>query len=309
MVYGVCDARDYLSGKVRRSIFDDDEVNVRVITGQWEEPGLGAFHTDSHYSLPKAGALAGIGSQPPESVGRSMSPAPVAFYSTDSHYSLAKAGALAGIQMFHEVAVDENLPVPEGFDSWPKGVPCNEDGSMDVKSLAVLVGGLAKAGHPVLICMGNGSSAKRACDDVQAAADLLLPIFQEYGFLDRTLTYTDLDGLVKTVKRNGFWFHLDVGVSDMDQIHRKGEFQEFSFPICGRMSKEVNLGAIDVNSIAMNEYEKRVRAVSTGIYLTRAEYQVAPPDAIHSISPRDKKFASTLVLWDHLYRTSLRTSN
>ncbi|KAL2628879.1 hypothetical protein R1flu_013565 [Riccia fluitans] len=93
---------------------------------------------------------------------------------------------------------------------------------MDVEILAVLIGKLVKAGHPVLICMGNGSSAKRACDDLQAAADLLLPIFQEHVLLDRTLTYTDLDGLVKTIKHNGFWFHLDVGVSDMDQIHRKG---------------------------------------------------------------------------------------
>ncbi|KAL2628880.1 hypothetical protein R1flu_013566 [Riccia fluitans] len=119
VVYGVCDARDYLSGKVRRSIFDDDKVNVCVITGQWEQLGHGAdypgayvpgtYYTgaSSHTSFAKAGALAGmevgdsdIGSRPPppEPVGRSMSPAPVVFNSTGgSHYSFAKAAALAGI--------------------------------------------------------------------------------------------------------------------------------------------------------------------------------------------------------------------
>ncbi|KAL2628868.1 hypothetical protein R1flu_013554 [Riccia fluitans] len=370
MIYGVCDARDYLSGKVKRSIFDGDEVNVRIIAGQWEQagnsdisPDLGSYYTraSSHTSFAKAGALAGIqagnsdigyrppvasyvgapgsqhyswvkactvagieagnsdiGDRPPVAsyVGAPGSHhyswvkactvagieagnsnieyrPPVACYvgaPGSHHYSWVKACTVAGIQTFQEVAVEENLPVPEGFDSWPNVVPCNEDGSMNVEILANLIGELVKVGHPILICMGNGSSAERACDDVQAAADLLLPIFKEHGLLNRTLTYTDLDGQVKTVKRNGFWFHVDLGVSDMHQ-------EEFDFSLRGKkVFEECDFSDIQViNSIAMNEYEKRAGAVSTGIYLTRTKYQVVQTQNIATTLPKKLRGVNDLV--------------
>jgi hypothetical protein len=64
------------------------------------------------------------------------------------------------INSFHDVAMKKNLPCPDGWTEWPKGVPLNQDGSrsIDLDALRTIIEVFAKLGYPLLVFFTCGTT-------------------------------------------------------------------------------------------------------------------------------------------------------
>ncbi|MGW4645126.1 pyridoxal-dependent decarboxylase [Kitasatospora sp. NPDC004289] len=250
-------------------------------------------------------------------------PQPVAFYSEDTHYSFAKAVRVLGVATFAAVGAElypDECPLG---GAWPAEVPSlagpsghswDGPGAMDPRALAVLVEFFAAKGHPVFVNFNLGSTFKGAHDDVRAAGELLLPVFERYGLMERHLP----DGSV----RRGFWIHVDgalgggyapflrMAAADPETYGWRPEqdLPEFDF---GLRLPTAGHGELDfVSSIALSGHKWAGVPWPCGVFMTRTKYQLEPPTRPEYIGAPDSTFAgsrngfSPLVLWDHLSRHS-----
>ncbi|KAL3689014.1 hypothetical protein R1sor_015323 [Riccia sorocarpa] len=247
---------------------------------------------------------------------------PICFYSAESHYSLRKAMVVLKIKSFYDVATKRKFPVPKGFESWPKAVPSNDDGSINVESLAILVEEFARRGYPALICFNYGTTFKGAYDDVGKAADLLIPIFDKHKLLNRVFYYTDGKGVRRRVSRHGFWFHVDgaLGAAHMPflrmaqgngMVDPEVPIPEFDFSLRGKKTDDYDYSDVEVvNSIAVSGHKWIGSPFPTGVYMTKSKYQIMPPEKPNYIGTPDTTFAgsrnglASVVLWDYLSRHS-----
>ena len=66
---------------------------------------------------------------------------------------------------------------------WAEGVPCvggdAGSGSMDIDALAKLVDFFSAKGHPIVVIFNYGTTFKCACEDVQTAGEVLIPILKK----------------------------------------------------------------------------------------------------------------------------------
>jgi len=287
-IYGLWNARDYLSG--RQLEVDKDPKR------------LGR----TNYLQPKAIATdAGINTY-----------TPVAFFSEDAHYSITKFMRVLGIATFNEIGEkyypDQNPIDPVNGDwSLNKEVPSFEGsagpGSVDIEKLATLVQFFAQKGYPILMICNFGSTFKGAYDDVEAVRDRLMPIFHTCGLVDRKVIYEDNEGNQHVDIRNGYWIHVDgaLGASYMPFVE-----MAYNLKKIGQRGPNFDFRIPEVNSIVMSGHKWPGAPWPCGIFMTKCKYQLYPPDDPAYIGAPDTTFSgsrngfSPLIMWDFLARHS-----
>jgi histidine decarboxylase len=286
-IYGLWNARDYLSG---RQLEVDKDPNK-----------LGR----TKYLEPKQEATN----------GGTNSYTPIAFFSEDAHYSIIKFMRVLGIATFNEIGEKyykgQNPLDPDGDWSKNQEVPSVDGsvgpGSVDEKKLAVLVEFFASKGYPILIVCNFGSTFKGAYDDVKAVQDILMPIFKKYGLVDRKVTYEDDQGIQRVDTRNGYWIHVDgaLGASYMPFVA-----QAFKDGKIAQRGPEFDFSLPGVNSIVMSGHKWPGAPWPCGVFMTKTKYQLFPPDDPAYIGSPDTTFSgsrngfSAIVMWDFLARHS-----
>ncbi|KQV18730.1 MULTISPECIES: hypothetical protein [unclassified Kitasatospora] len=257
---------------------------------------------------------------------------PVAFYSEDTHYSFAKAVRVLGVDTFHAVGTEQypdESPLQHG---WPTEVPSRPGpsghswdgtGEIDIDALAALVEFFAAKGHPIFVSLNLGSTFKGAHDDVRAACERLLPIFERHGLIQAQVTHgrDPHTGEPLTDLRRRFWIHVDgaLGAGYAPFVRMAAadpafgwapdtDLPEFDF---GLTLPTREFGDLDmVSSIAMSGHKWPGAPWPCGIYMTKVKYQISPPSQPDYTGAPDTTFAgsrngfSPLILWDHLSRHS-----
>ncbi|GGP76016.1 hypothetical protein GCM10010214_59270 [Streptomyces abikoensis] len=284
-LYGLWNARDFLSGRLLRREVDPDTQSpsgaVYTQAARQEGQSPHAYH-------------------------------PVAFFSQDTHYSLTKAVRVLGIDTFHEVGStrypDEN-PLGPGTP-WPTEVPSvggmNGTGSIDVDKLAVLVRFFAAKGYPILVNLNYGSTFKGAYDDVATAARTVREICAEYGLDERRVYHSRGQDSAYDL-RPGYWIHVDgalgAGYAPFLEMARDAGMIEQAPPV-------FDFRLAEVHSLTMSAHKWMGAPWPCGVFMTRTGLQMIPPRAAEYIGSSDTTFAgsrnglSALVLWDHLARNS-----
>ncbi|MFD8996256.1 pyridoxal-dependent decarboxylase [Streptomyces abikoensis] len=284
-LYGLWNARDFLSGRLLRREVDPGTPSTS-----------GAVYTQA----------ARQEGQSPHAYH------PVAFFSQDTHYSLTKAVRVLGIDTFHEVGStrypDEN-PLGPGTP-WPTEVPSvggmNGTGSIDVDKLAVLVRFFAAKGYPILVNLNYGSTFKGAYDDVATAARTVREICAEYGLDERRVYHSRGQDSAYDL-RPGYWIHVDgalgAGYAPFLEMARDAGMIEQAPPV-------FDFRLAEVHSLTMSAHKWMGAPWPCGVFMTRTGLQMIPPRAAEYIGSSDTTFAgsrnglSALVLWDHLARNS-----
>jgi histidine decarboxylase len=276
-LYGLWNARDYLSGKLLRK----------------HNRGAGAVTYE----------------QAPRHEGQSPHAFhPVAFFSEDTHYSLTKAVRALVIDTFHTVGStrypDEN-PLRPGAP-WPTEVPSTEDGAIDVERLGILVRFFARKGYPILVSLNYGSTFKGSYDDVEAVARTVREICTEHG-LDRRRIYRERADDGDYDERSGYWLHIDgalgAGYAPYLEMARNAGMVAQAPPM-------FDFRLADVHSLTMSGHKWIGTPWACGVFMTRTGLQMTPPRSSEYIGAADTTFAgsrngfSALLLWDHLARHS-----
>ncbi|HJD83551.1 pyridoxal-dependent decarboxylase [Kitasatospora aureofaciens] len=274
-LYGLWNARDYLSGKPLRT--HHREPGPAGVEQAPQGDGPNAFH-------------------------------PVAFFSEDTHYSLTKAVRALAIDTFHDLGStrypDDN-PLAPGTP-WPRKVPSTEDGAIDVEQLAVLVRFFASRGYPILVSLNYGSTFKGAYDDVEAVARTVRAVCAEYGLDKRHVPHGRGEEGGQD-ERSGFWLHVDgalgAGYAPFLEMARNAGMVEQAPPVF-----DFRLG--DLHSLTMSGHKWMGTPWACGVFMTRTGLQMAPPGASEYIGAADTTFAgsrngfSSLLMWDYLARHS-----
>ncbi|MCO5590428.1 hypothetical protein L7F22_044398 [Adiantum nelumboides] len=114
---------------------------------------------------------------------------------------------------------------------WSVEVPSKDGGAINTDDLTSLVEFFA-----IMVCFNYGTTFKGAYDDVALACE-------NYGLLDRQVSWKDEDGTIKTDTRTGYWFHVDgaLGAAYMPYIEmayhgelvdKKGPIFTSAYPWC-----------------------------------------------------------------------------
>lgn len=285
-LYGIWNARDYLSG---RKLLVDKESEYRTRKQR----------TNYLEALPAE--------------GNPNAYTPVAFFSEDTHYSIIKAMRVLQVPTFFDIGrkfyPGQNPLNPTG--EWSKEyieVPSingkSGPGEIDVEKLVVLVEFFASKGYPILICCNYGTTFKGAYDDVKSIGEKLLPIFEKYGLVNRGVIY-DEEG--HSDIRNGYWIHVDgaLGASYMpflEMAYNQGQNQSCPPVFDFRLPW--------VNSIVMSGHKWLGTPWPCGLFMTKVKYQLFPPNAPEYIGSPDTTFAgsrnglSPIIIWDFLAKNS-----
>lgn len=183
----------------------------------------------------------------------------------------------------------------------------NAPGSIDVDTLCQLVEFFAAHGHPALVSLNVGTTFKGAYDPVTEIEPRIVKIVQDHGLYQRILHL--LNGATTT--RHGFWIRVDgaLGAAYLPYLR---EAQKAGDPQVKNMPPipEFDFAIEHVFSIAMSGHKWIGAPWPCGIYMTKAEYQLTPPDMPEYIGTPDTTFAgsrdgiSSVVLWEHLARYS-----
>jgi histidine decarboxylase len=250
-VYGLLNARDYLSGKFLMMEPTKEGAVPRMFLAQAEVP-------------PESNAYK-----------------PVIFFSADTHYSVAKAAHTLAIPTFGEVGnrdyandcpllPEHHLPATR---PWPLEVPSNDDGSIDVEKLKLLVEFFVDKGHPILLVLNLGSTYKGAYDRVDDVVKQLGPTLKK---LEQREVHYDPEHPEKVDKRDGYWIHIDgaLGATYLPFLRKAQEASliglEWKVPPFDFSIKEVS-------SIVTSGHKYPGVPWACGIYMTRSRLQLRPP--------------------------------
>jgi histidine decarboxylase len=292
-MYGLWNARDYLSGK---ALIVEPKSDTRNASPRWTW----------------------VQAKTPD--GNPNAYTPVAFFSEDTHYSFTKAVRVMGIQTFYELGrakfPDEcplsdkqgrRLPWPTEVPSvaGPSGSSIDGPGEVDIDALTKLVQFFAERGYPILVSFNFGTTFKGAYDRVQEAIDRLIPIMRGNGLFEREVEYAP--GKFDT--RHGFWFHVDgaLGAAYMPFLEKASHDPAIGF---SAKVPVFDFRLPHVFSISMSGHKWIGAPWPCGLYMTKVKYQLCPPDMPVYIGSPDTTFAgsrngfSPLVLWDFLARHS-----
>ncbi|WP_017606144.1 pyridoxal-dependent decarboxylase [Nocardiopsis alkaliphila] len=279
-IYGLLNARDYVSGK-------------HLLL----EP-----KTDDSHIMQLAMAQA----EPPEHEQNATEP--VIFFSQDSHYSIAKSAHTLGIPTFGEMGNDPTRGYQAdamktmGTRTWPTEVPSHGDGSIDLDKLTAAVDYFAGKGHPVVIVLNLGTTFKGAYDDVKAAVEKLGGVFHKRNLYEREFTVKS-GGKEEVIKRDGFWIHVDgaLGANYIPFLQKAGiTVPKFDF----RLPKP------GVSSIVASGHKYPGCPWPCGVFMTRRKLQLQPPPMAEYVGSPDTTFAgsrngfSAAVLWNFFAKHS-----
>jgi len=259
-LYGMYNARDYLSGK-------------RL----WREPDgdLTYIQALPHAANPNAYR-------------------PVAFFGEDTHYSIVKIVRALAIPTFYAIGESEypgECPINGG--RWPTEVPSQGGnrgpGAVDIDALAALVEFFANRGFPPLVVLNYGSTFKCAYDDVEAAGKRLMPILRRYGLERRAVSYDPHDASKLDI-RTGYWIHVDAALAGtympfVEMAHAAGQLRErgpnfdFRLPF--------------VHSIVASAHKWPGSPLPGGVFMTKRKFTIAPPDDPEYIGSPDSTFSGS----------------
>jgi histidine decarboxylase len=293
-VYGLLNARDYLSGQVLmhpNSIWLGQEAGGAVpqtFMAQAEPPDT----------------------EPPDKKENYYKP--VIFFSEDTHYSVSKAAHTLAIPSFGAVGNAQYPTEGNEFEKfkkrgkWPLEVPStgggDGPGTIDVDALAGLVDFFAKKGHPILVVLNIGSTFKGAHDDVGLIAERLRPIFKKHGLIDR---------VVNDEIRNGYWIHVDGALAATYlPFLRKAQRDELEGVALEPKVPQFDFSIPEVCSIVTSGHKWPGSPWPCGVFMTRRSLQLRPPPTPDVIGSPDTTFGgsrnafSAIVLWDFLAKHS-----
>lgn len=305
-LYGLRNARDYLSGKVLASDIPynaaDGKPGGRVVSVK-SRIRQGYFIKSDAEQKP---LQAEIGASTPvtERIDDPVAYTPVIFYSRDTHYSIDKIKDLLLIPTFSEIGNSKYPGQNPLGGPWPDKVPSNEDGSIDLNALYLLVEFFVQRGYPVIVSFNVGTTFKGAYDDVRSAVERLLPLLKRHGLYERVLE-VKWNGRIIQSKRNGFWFHVDgaLGASYIpflekarDQGKIGGDIPIFDF-------------RLPIHSIAVSGHKEIGAPWPSGVYMTRTKYllnflEIGYIGAQDSTLSGSRNGFSSLILWDYYARRS-----
>lgn len=291
-IYGLLNARDYLSGKYLMA-------RPQTLAGE----GLA--------QVPQL-ALA----QAPLPDDNPNAYSPVAFFSEDTHYSVAKAAHTLHIPTFGQLGNSEyrdDARQVMGTESWPLEVPSQGGdagpGSIDVDKLVKAVDFFASKGHPILVVLNLGSTFKGAYDDAELVCERLGPVFRRHGLDRRTIRQED----GTRSERAGYWIHIDgaLGANYLPFLRMAQEQN--------RIDTEPRLPRFDfglpwpgINSIVASGHKYPGCPWPSGVFMTRRKYQLKPPPMPAYTGSPDTTFAgsrnafSAAVLWNFFAKHSFR---
>ncbi len=288
-LYGMWNARDYLSGKALIARPQRGHRPPRLMWVQGKRSGV-----------------------PDDAVHEDHSLTPVAFYSEDTHYSLTKAMRVLGIPTFFELGTKlypKECPLggpwPEEVPSLagPSGRSTDGPGQIDVKALEGLVRFFANKGYPILLCLNYGTTFKGAYDPVEAVIAMLKTA------IPKDLFEREIECEGHKEKRYGFWVHVDgaLGAAYMPFLKMaqdEGTFDK-TIPV-----PPFDFGLDYVFSIAMSGHKWIGAPWPCGVFMTKVKYQLRPPSIPVYVGSPDTTFAgsrsgfSPLIFWDYLAKHS-----
>jgi len=217
---------------------------------------------------------------------------PVLFYSLESHYSVEKCAGLLCITTFQEIGnqyYPDQCPV-SADGCWPRGVPVDENGSVEPESLALLVGFFAAKGHPPIIVLNLGSTFMGAFDDPALVWQHLSPVLAQYGFC----TQTDSDS------QPDCWTHIDGALGAAYLPYLEMAYQQQLTPARG---PQFDFSLPYVNSIVMSSHKWYGAPFASGIYMSREKYRMRPATHPEYVDSPDTTLSgsrnglSALLLW------------
>ncbi len=289
-LYGLWNARDYLSGK--KLVIDD----VKECNSRCRQTIPKTRYSEAAYEKHNPNAFT-----------------PVIFFSQDTHYSIIKAARVLEINTPYEIGAKkypgENPLSKTG--EWTRDlteVPSVKGpegtGSIDIEKLKILVEFFASKGHPVIVSCNLGTTFKGAYDDVEKVGKTLMPVFEKYGLINRKIIY---DEKGDEDIRNGYWIHIDGALGaaylpylemayKQEKLGAQGPVFDFRLPF--------------VSSIVMSGHKWIGSPWPCGVFMTKTGCQLYPPDNPDYIGSMDTTFAgsrngmSSIILWNYLAKNS-----
>lgn len=280
-VFGLWNARDYLAG--RELLVDDDAAKEAKLASE-QNPGV------LYSAKPRV-----IVSDPVAPEDNPNYYTPIAFYSQDTHYSVVKSMRALNIKTFYEEGMSKyENECPLG-GVWPKEVPSNPDGSINIDSLYDLVEFFVSEGYPVIISLNYGTTFKGAYDDVANVVERLKGLFKYAG-------KDPITGIER--ERNNFWIHVDGALSASYAPYLiNGEKASWKLP-------NFDFAIPEVCSVLMSGHKFPGAPWPCGVFMTRTKYQLEPPANPHYLGSPDSTFAgsrngfSAMILWDYIAKNS-----
>lgn len=302
-LYAMLNARDYLSGVMllEEEIRSETETGTTIMNSE----------VYAHYPCP-----------PPQNANAYT---PVAFFSEDTHYSIVKAMAVEKIDTFGELGnrlYPQQNPVELG-KPWPSEVESEKptadlpagSGAIDIEKLVKYVTFFAEKGHPILVVLNCGTTFKGAYDDVDHVTRRLEPILKANGLWQRKVPVDPKDPQSHYETRTGYWLHIDgaLGASYLPFIKMAKDCQEYQTYFAKHGDDTVpnfDFSNPMVHSIVTSGHKWPGAPWPTGVYMTKQQFMVSPPDNPEYIGSPDTTFAgsrnglSPLVLWEYFARNS-----
>ncbi|HDY7733257.1 TPA: glutamate decarboxylase [Vibrio vulnificus] len=301
-LYAMLNARDYLSGQ---TLLDDEicgeDAHGRTIT---------TSQLYAHYP------------QAPQENPNAYTP--VAFFSEDTHYSIVKAMSVEKIETFGALGnrlYPNDNPLGKG-EVWPAEVPSEApveglpvgSGAIDVDKLVKYVEFFAEKGYPIIVVLNYGTTFKGAYDNIDQATLALETVLKKHGLYERQVP-VDPNDPSKTETRTGYWIHVDgaLGASYMPFVKMAANLREYE----GFFEENHCYTGPDfdfrnpmVHSIVTSGHKWPGAPWPTGVYMTKHQFMVSPPDNPAYIGSPDTTFAgsrsgiSPLILWDYFAKHS-----
>ncbi|EPI2803154.1 pyridoxal-dependent decarboxylase [Vibrio vulnificus] len=301
-LYAMLNARDYLSGQ---TLLDDEicgeDAHGRTIT---------TSQLYAHYP------------QAPQENPNAYTP--VAFFSEDTHYSIVKAMSVEKIETFGALGnrlYPNDNPLGKG-EVWPAEVPSEApaeglpvgSGAIDVDKLVKYVEFFAEKGYPIIVVLNYGTTFKGAYDNIDQATLALETVLKKHGLYERQVPVDPSDPS-KTETRTGYWIHVDgaLGASYMPFVKMAANLREYE----GFFEENHCYTGPDfdfrnpmVHSIVTSGHKWPGAPWPTGVYMTKHQFMVSPPDNPTYIGSPDTTFAgsrsgiSPLILWDYFAKHS-----
>ncbi|HFQ4865897.1 TPA: glutamate decarboxylase [Vibrio vulnificus] len=301
-LYAMLNARDYLSGQT----LPDDEICGEDAHGRT----ITTSQLYAHYP------------QAPQENPNAYTP--VAFFSEDTHYSIVKAMSVEKIETFGALGnrlYPNDNPLGKG-EVWPAEVPSEApaeglpvgSGAIDVDKLVKYVEFFAEKGYPIIVVLNYGTTFKGAYDNIDQATLALETVLKKHGLYERQVP-VDPNDPSKTETRTGYWIHVDgaLGASYMPFVKMAANLREYE----GFFEENHCYTGPDfdfrnpmVHSIVTSGHKWPGAPWPTGVYMTKHQFMVSPPDNPTYIGSPDTTFAgsrsgiSPLILWDYFAKHS-----
>lgn len=300
-LYGLRNARDYLAGKLLASDIASSQAAVKQ-EGDQPVQLRSKLYQGRFLRQQRPGEVSSTAEEAIEENTNAY--IPILFYSEDTHYSIEKIKDLLLLPTFYEYG---SLHYPQQSPlggAWPEKVPSNDDGSINVNALRLLVQFFASKGHPIIVNFNFGTTFKGEYDQVEQAVNALLPILKANHLFERELKVTVGDKTIRS-RRNGFWFHVDgaLGAAYMpflemakNQKRYSGDVPVFDFRTY-------------IHSLAVSGHKEIGAPWPTGVYLSKTKYLLNFVDVSY-VGARDSTLSgsrngfSALVLWHYFARHS-----